>query len=234
VVRIIIKFWILYFIAPAMHRTMCHMTSLNFLSTPVSPENFFTPTWLVWYDQFYYFIYLFTHNILAFTLSTFFHHSFFTSLFPLLKLCKTLTIHEIFKYFQLTILTLFFNKNFRIHICFLFINFRAYSNHFSQRKSTFIIKWKLFNESETTWISIFMKVQPVHLELFAFFIMILTHEFYFFPFPNFRACFKHFGQRKLTFIINWKLFRGSKTTCILIFIKIQSVYLELFTIFVIF
>jgi hypothetical protein len=114
---------------------------------------------------------------------------------------------------------------------FLFINFRAYFKHFSQSKPTFIINWKIFSGSGTTRILIFMKVQLVRLELFAFFIMFRTRKILFLL-HNFRAYFMHFDQSKSTSIINWKLFSGSETTCISIYIKVQLVRLELFAVFI--
>ena len=99
------------------------------------------------------------------------------------------------------------NTNSRI-LFFLFCNFRAQLEHFVQSKSTSIINWMLFRVFETTCISIFMKVQLICPALFTFFVTVLTHEFSFFSLHNFRAQFEHFGQRKSTSIINWKLFRG--------------------------
>ena len=72
---------------------------------------------------------------------------------------------------------------------FCFINFRAYFKHFSQRKPTFIINWKLFSRSETTRILIFMNIQSIYLELFVFFITVL----YFFRFMT--------SERNLTTLI---------------------------------
>ena len=90
----------------------------------------------------------------------------------------------------------------------------------------------LFSGSRTARISIFVKVQLVHPELFTFFITVLTYEFYFFPFRNFRAWFDHFSQSKQPSIINWMLFSGTGTARISIFIKVQLVLPELFTFFI--
>ena len=54
-----------------------------------------------------------------------------------------------------------------------------------------------------------------------------------FIFYHFRAYFEHFGQSKSTFFINWKLFSGSKSTWISIFIKVQLILVKRFIFFII-
>ena len=110
---------------------------------------------------------------------------------------------------------------------FYFFGFRAYFEYFGQSKSTYFINWKLFSGSKSTWVSIFVKVQLILVVLFTFFTTVLTHEFYFFPFYHFRAYFGHFGQSKSASFINWKLFGGSKSTWVLIFVKVQLIHMEL-------
>jgi hypothetical protein len=62
---------------------------------------------------------------------------------------------------------------------FFIFKFRAFGKHFVQSKSTYSIKWKLFSGFETTRISIFMLLQLMLVELFIFYITVLTYEFYF-------------------------------------------------------
>jgi hypothetical protein len=63
---------------------------------------------------------------------------------------------------------------------FLLHNFRARFEHFYQSKSTSIIKWKLFSESETPWNSMFIRVWVIIVKLLTSIVTVLTYKFYFF------------------------------------------------------